>query len=144
MDRLDLAKQTYNTAKIWAEDSLIIQLCEAWIGLKQGGEDDGGYQTAFYCYDEMSQLPSANNPVILNGKAVAQAALHRWPEAEAPLTEALQTVSLDICAPPLWTGMRSEQCHNYQDPNHATPLANAAAIALLSGKPAATHSQYME
>lgn len=92
MDRLDLAKQIYSTAKIWAEDSLIIQLCEAWIGLKQGGEDDGGYQTAFYCYDEMSQLPSANNPVILNGKAVAQAAMHRWPEAEAPLAEALQTV----------------------------------------------------
>ena len=93
MDRLDLAKQTYNTAKIWAEESLIIQLCEAWIGLRQGGEDDGGYQTAFYCYDEMSQLPRANNPVILNGKAVAQAAMHRWPEAEAPLAEALQTVS---------------------------------------------------
>lgn len=94
MDRLDLAKQTYNTAKVWAEDSLIIQLCEAWIGLRQGGEDDGGYQSSFYCYDEMSQLPSANNAIVLNGKAVAQAALHRWPEAEAPLTEALQIVSV--------------------------------------------------
>lgn len=96
MDRLDLAKQTYTQAKVWAEDSLIIQLCEAWIGLRQGGEDDGGYQSAFYCYDEMSQLPSANNPVVLNGKAVAQAAMHRWPEAEAPLAEALQTVGFGV------------------------------------------------
>lgn len=94
MDRLDLAKQAYTAAKVWGEDSLIIQLCEAWIALRQGGEDDGGYQSAFYCYDEMSQLPSANNPVVLNGKAVSQAAMHRWPEAEAPLTEALQIVCL--------------------------------------------------
>jgi len=121
IDRLDLAKQTYTAAKVWAEDSLLIQLCEAWIGLKQGGEEDGGYQAAFYCYDEMSQLPSANNVVVLNGKAVAQAALHRWPEAEAPLSEAAQI-----------------------DPNHPTSLANAAALAVLSGKPAGTSDQYTE
>lgn len=92
MDRVDLARSTFRSAKVWAEDSLIIQLCEAWIGLKKGGEDEGGYQSAFYCYDEMSQLPSANNVVVLNGKAVAQAAMHRWPEAEAPLSEAIQIV----------------------------------------------------
>ena len=34
MDRLDLAKRAYEQAKLWAEDSLIIQLCEAWIGLR--------------------------------------------------------------------------------------------------------------
>ena len=120
LDRLDLAKQTYASAKVWAEDSLIIQLCEAWIGLKQGGEEDISYQSAFYCYDEISQGPSANNPTVLNGKAVSQAALHRWPEAEAPLTEA--------------AGI---------DSNHAATLANSAAIALLSGKPAGTSEQYL-
>lgn len=120
LDRLDLAKQTYASAKVWAEDSLLIQLCEAWIGLKQGGEEDTSYQSAFYCYDEISQGPSANNPTVLNGKAVSQAALHRWPEAEAPLTEA--------------AGI---------DSNHAATLANSAAIALLSGKPAGTSEQYL-
>lgn len=92
MDRLDLAKQTYSTAKVWAEDSQIIQLCEVWIGLKQGGD---AYQSAFYCYEELSQGPSANNAIALNGKAIAQAAMHRWPEAEAPLTEAIGIVSID-------------------------------------------------
>ena len=96
MDRVDLAKSTSSAAKAWAEDSLIIQLCEAWIGLRQGGDEQGGYQSAFYCYDEMSQLPGAENVVVLNGKAVAQAAMHRWPEAEAPLSEASQIV---CCAP---------------------------------------------
>lgn len=31
-----------------------------------------------------------------------------------------------------------------QEPNHATSLANSAAIALLSGKPSETHKQYLE
>lgn len=33
-DRLDLARQAYEQARTWAEDSLVIQLCEAWIGLR--------------------------------------------------------------------------------------------------------------
>jgi len=102
IDRIDLAKAAYTSAKVWAEDSTIIQLCEAWIALKEGGEE-GGYQSAFYCYDEMSQLPSANNPVVLNGKAVSQAAMHRWPEADAPLTEAGQIVRAHSCVPQLPT-----------------------------------------
>ena len=138
MDRVDLAKQTYSTAKVWAEDSQIIQLCEAWIGLKQGGE---AYQSAFFCYDELSRGPSANNAVVLNGKAVAQAAQHRWPEAEAPLSEAAGIVGLRL--PKIRLGIMLIVRH-YQDANHATTLANNAAIALLSGKSAATRDQYLE
>jgi coatomer protein complex subunit epsilon len=136
MDRADLAKQTYSTAKVWAEDSQIIQLCEAWIGLKSGGDD---YQSAFYTFSELSQGPSANNAIALNGQAVAQAALHRWPEAEAPLAEAAGIVS-----PLAFDQTAMLTMDQQQDPNHATTLANNAAIALLSGKPAATREQYLE
>ncbi|KAL7008579.1 hypothetical protein EMMF5_001841 [Cystobasidiomycetes sp. EMM_F5] len=122
LDRLDLAKSTYATAKTWAEDSLIIQLCEAWIGLKQGGQDEApGYQAAFYCYDEISGMPSANSPVVLNGKAVTQAALHRWPEAEAPLAEAANI-----------------------NANDSTTLANTSAFSVLTGKPAEASQQALE
>ena len=107
--RLDLAKAAYEQAKLWAEDSLVIQLCEAWIGLKsvsmrkwdlvfhtelihnrQGGE---AYQSAYYVYDEIAQMPNANNVIVLNGKAIAQAAQGHWPEADAALTEASTLVS---------------------------------------------------
>jgi coatomer protein complex subunit epsilon len=105
-DRLDLARQAYEQARAWAEDSLIIQLCEAWIGLRtvrapyripyettravcQGGD---AYQSAYYVFEEISQAPSANNASVLNGKAAAQAAQGNWPEAEAALAEAAQIV----------------------------------------------------
>lgn len=34
LDQLAAAQQAYQAAKVWAEDSLVIQLCEAWIGLR--------------------------------------------------------------------------------------------------------------
>lgn len=34
LDQLPIARQVYEQAKTWAEDSLVIQLCEAWIGLR--------------------------------------------------------------------------------------------------------------
>jgi len=58
--------------------------------LAQGG---AAYQSAFYVFDEIAQLPSANNVVVLNGKACAQAAMGNWPEAEAALSEANIVVS---------------------------------------------------
>lgn len=56
----------------------------------QGGD---AYQSAYYVFDEIAQLPSANNTVVLNGKAIAQACMGNWPEAEASLTEASSIVS---------------------------------------------------
>jgi coatomer protein complex subunit epsilon len=55
----------------------------------QGGE---AYQAAFYVFDEVAQLPSANNVVVLQGKAIAQAAMGNYPEADASLQEATQIV----------------------------------------------------
>lgn len=55
----------------------------------QGGD---AYQQAFYVFDEIAQLPSANNVVVLNGKAIAQACMGNWPEAEAALNEAVTVV----------------------------------------------------
>lgn len=112
LNRLEAARRVYDSAQSWAEDSFLIQLCEAWIGLMSVSRDavrwlldighhscplceQGGdaYQSAYYVYDEIAQLPSANNSIVLNGKAVAQACMGNWPESEAALTEALALVS---------------------------------------------------
>jgi hypothetical protein len=34
MNRLDMAKKTYEAAKSWGEDSLLVQLMEAWIAMR--------------------------------------------------------------------------------------------------------------
>jgi hypothetical protein len=34
LDRRDIAQTTYQSAKQWGEDSLLIQIMEAWIGMK--------------------------------------------------------------------------------------------------------------
>lgn len=73
--RLDLAEKEYLAARSWADDSLLIQLIEAWIGLAKGGR---ATQQAFYVYDELAQNPSAagtrNAVPSLIGKATALAA----------------------------------------------------------------------
>jgi len=110
LDQLASARQAYEQAKVWAEDSLVIQLCEAWIGLRTGG---AAYQAAFYVFDEIAQLPSANNVAVLNAKACAQATMGNWPEADAALVEATQI-----------------------NADYAHSLANSIAMTLPSGKPA--------
>lgn len=34
LHRLDLARQVYHSAKVWAEDAVWLQIVEAWIGLR--------------------------------------------------------------------------------------------------------------
>lgn len=34
LNRRDIAQTTYQSAKQWGEDSLLIQIMEAWIGMK--------------------------------------------------------------------------------------------------------------
>ncbi|GAA93916.1 uncharacterized protein L969DRAFT_84628 [Mixia osmundae IAM 14324] len=118
MDRVDLARKVYEASKLWAEDSLLIQLCEAWIGLRTGGEAN---QAAYYVYDEIAQLPSANNVAVLNGKAIAQAAMGHLPEAESGLIEATQL-----------------------DARHGTTIANTAALAALAGRAAASDEAFAQ
>ncbi|KAG2194659.1 coatomer epsilon subunit-domain-containing protein [Mucor mucedo] len=85
MDRLDLARNEVATVKTWAEDALLLQMMEAWVDLRVGGEK---YQEAFYIYEEFSQSNTAQTVKVLNGQAAANLALGRYPEAESLLLEA--------------------------------------------------------
>lgn len=89
--RLDLAEKEYLAARAWAEDSLLIQLIEAWIGLAKGGRST---QQAFYVYDELAQNPSAAGTVnavpSIIGKATALAANADYVGAGKQLDEALK------------------------------------------------------
>ncbi|CAH1769063.1 1186_t:CDS:2 [Entrophospora sp. SA101] len=86
LDRLDLAKRELASTKTWAEDAMLAQLIEAWVGLKTGGDK---YQEAYYIYEEIAQSPSSNTVKILNSQAVCNIHLGRYPEAESLLLEAL-------------------------------------------------------
>ncbi|ORX49908.1 hypothetical protein DM01DRAFT_1338042, partial [Hesseltinella vesiculosa] len=92
LDRLDLARNEVQKAKAWAEDALLLQLMEAWVDLRVGGEK---YQEAYYIFEEFGQSPSAQTSKVLNGQATANLALGRYPEAESLLLEALNKNSND-------------------------------------------------
>ncbi|KAI8381410.1 coatomer epsilon subunit-domain-containing protein [Radiomyces spectabilis] len=92
MDRLDLARNEVNAAKAWAEDALLLQMMEAWVGLRVGGEK---YQEAFYIYEEFGQSSASQTIKVMNGQAAAHIALGRYPEAESILLEALNKNSDD-------------------------------------------------
>ncbi|PWN95775.1 hypothetical protein FA09DRAFT_326454 [Tilletiopsis washingtonensis] len=70
--RADLAQKEYAAARQWADDSLLIQLIEAYLGLTSGGR---AAQQAYYVYDELAADPayvaSATAVPALVGKAVA-------------------------------------------------------------------------
>lgn len=110
--RLDLAEKEYLAARTWADDSLLIQLIEAWIGLAKGGRST---QPAFYVYDELAQNPSAartkNAVPSMIGKATALAANGDVEGAEKQLDEALKL-----------------------DRENAEVLANKAALAAHKGE----------
>ncbi|KAI8059827.1 coatomer epsilon subunit-domain-containing protein [Thamnidium elegans] len=85
MDRLDLARNEVATVKTWAEDALLLQMMEAWVDLRVGGEK---YQEAFYIFEEFAQSNTAQTVKVLNGQAAANLTLGRYPEAESLLLEA--------------------------------------------------------
>ncbi|CAO3684910.1 unnamed protein product [Rhizopus stolonifer] len=85
LDRLDLARNEVASVKKWAEDALQLQLLEAWLDLRIGGDK---YQEAYYIYEEFAQSNTAQTAKVLNGQAVANIALGRYPEAESLLLEA--------------------------------------------------------
>ncbi|EFP77684.1 hypothetical protein PGT21_017427 [Puccinia graminis f. sp. tritici] len=99
--RPDLARSLYTSAKAWADDAILLQMAEAWIGATTGsaagnsnGREPGGYQSAFYVFDEVTNTavtkPNQVNVVGLNGKAITQLAMGHVEEAQANLTEALK------------------------------------------------------
>ncbi|MBW0476830.1 hypothetical protein O181_016545 [Austropuccinia psidii MF-1] len=99
--RPDLARALYRSAKSWADDAILLQMAEAWISAITGsaagsasGKDPGGYQSAFYVFDEMTNTSTASPDHVnvngLNGKAVTQLAMGHVDEAQANLVEALR------------------------------------------------------
>ncbi|KAJ5744782.1 hypothetical protein N7533_009652 [Penicillium manginii] len=110
-NRSDLAIKEVQAAKRWAQDSLLVNIAESWVGLRVGGEK---YQSAFYVYEELASGPSTSAPLSIVGQAVAELHLGRLPEAEAALTAALEKY-----------------------PTDAELIANTIVLNVLAGKPSA-------
>ncbi|CEL05566.1 coatomer epsilon subunit-domain-containing protein [Aspergillus pseudodeflectus] len=108
-NRADLALKEVQAAKRWAQDSLLVNLAESWVGLRVGGEK---YQSAFYVYEELASADSTSSPLSIVGQAVAEIHLGRLPEAEAAISTALQKY-----------------------PNEAGLIANSIVLNVLAGKP---------
>ncbi|OQE41278.1 hypothetical protein PENCOP_c005G01327 [Penicillium coprophilum] len=92
-NRTDLALKEVQAAKRWAQDSLLVNVAESWVGLRVGGEK---YQSAFYVYEELASAPGTSAPLSIVGQAVAEIHLGRLPEAEAALTSALEKYPTDV------------------------------------------------
>ncbi|OJJ62765.1 hypothetical protein ASPSYDRAFT_55525 [Aspergillus sydowii CBS 593.65] len=109
-NRSDLALKEVQAAKRWAQDSLLVNLAESWVGMRVGGEK---YQSAFYVYEELASADSTSAPLSIVGQAVAEIHLGRLPEAEAAISAALERY-----------------------PNDAGLIANSIVLNVLAGKPA--------
>jgi len=107
-NRLDLALKEVQAAKSWAQDSLLVNLAESWVGLRVGGEK---YQQAFYVFEELAQAPSTSSTKSMVSQAVAEIHLGRLEEAEAALQQALA-----------------------KEPNNADCIANNIVLNVIAGK----------
>jgi len=107
-NRLDLALKEVTTARRWAQDSLLVNLAESWVGLRVGGEK---YQQAFYVFEELAQAPSTSSTQSLVSQAVAEIHLGRLEEAEAALQQALE-----------------------KEPQNADIIANMIVLNVIAGK----------
>ncbi|KAF2087400.1 coatomer subunit epsilon [Saccharata proteae CBS 121410] len=96
-NRVDLALKETQQARKWAQDSLLVNISESWVGLREGGEK---YQQAFYVFEELAQAPATQAIQSLLGQAVSELHLGRLPEAEAALQQAmaLDPKSADVIA----------------------------------------------
>ncbi|KAI2466673.1 coatomer epsilon subunit-domain-containing protein [Annulohypoxylon bovei var. microspora] len=86
-NRTDLALKEVTAARRWAQDSLLVNLAESWVGLRLGGDK---YQQAFYVFEELAQAPSTSSIVTLVSQAVCELHLGRVEEAQSALTLAVQ------------------------------------------------------
>ncbi|KAB2577206.1 hypothetical protein BFW01_g8522 [Lasiodiplodia theobromae] len=85
-NRADLAAKEAQQARKWAQDSLLVNIAESWVGLREGGEK---YQQAFYVFEELAQAPASQAVQSLVGQAISELHLGRYPEAEAALQQAI-------------------------------------------------------
>lgn len=108
LNRTDLAVKEVTAARRWAQDSLLVNLAESWVGLRLGGEK---YQQAFYVFEELAQAPSTSSIRTLVAQAVAELHLGRTEEATAALEQAIQ-----------------------KDPEYAEAIANMLVLTVITGK----------
>ncbi|KAF3936782.1 hypothetical protein ABW19_dt0203073 [Dactylella cylindrospora] len=94
-NRTDLAIKEVAAAKKWAQDSLVINIAEAWLGLRVGGDK---YQQSYYVFEELAQAPSTSSTRSLVGQAISELHLGRLPEAEVALQQALEKDKSDVPA----------------------------------------------
>lgn len=107
-NRNDLALKEVTAARRWGQDSLLVNLAESWVALRQGGEK---YQQAFYVWEELAQAPATSSIITLVSQAVAELHLGRTEEAEAALDQALK-----------------------KDPSYAQAIANLLVLNVIGGK----------
>ncbi|KAF6819539.1 coatomer subunit epsilon [Colletotrichum sojae] len=107
-NRNDLALKEVTAARRWAQDSLLVNLAESWVGLRQGGDK---YQQAFYVFEELAQAPATSSVATLVAQAVAELHLGRTEEAQAALDQALQ-----------------------KSGNYAEAIANLLVLTVITGK----------
>ncbi|PSN66158.1 hypothetical protein BS50DRAFT_574625 [Corynespora cassiicola Philippines] len=107
-NRTDLAAKEAQRARKWAQDSLLVNIAESWVGMREGGEK---YQSAFYVFEELAQTVQSQSPHSLVAQAVSELHLGRLPEAEAALQQAIAL-----------------------DPKSADTIANLVVLNTLLGK----------
>jgi len=109
-NRLDLAIKEVAAARRWAQDSLLVNLAESWVGLRVGGEK---YQQSFYVFEELAQASATSSIQSLVSQAVSEIHLGRLEEAEAVLQQAAA-----------------------KDPDNTEVLANSIVLNVIAGKDA--------
>ncbi|GAA5911679.1 hypothetical protein JCM5296_005871 [Sporobolomyces johnsonii] len=97
----------------FTSDSLLSQLLQARTHLATGPASK--YQDAYYVFEEIKGMQGGRGEGVLAGVGVSQSALGRWQEGDEAVREALE-----------------------MNPEHPTTLANSAALALHTGKPASS------
>ncbi|KAF9427498.1 hypothetical protein BGZ94_004799 [Podila epigama] len=110
MNRLDLAKKEVEACKGWAEDAMLAQLMEAWVGLRVGGGER--YQNAYYIYEEIATSSTSPTVKSMVGEAVCNIQMGQYPEAEGILQEALA-----------------------KEPNNTDAIVNQIVLSTLLSKP---------
>ena len=85
-NRTDLASNEVSSAKPWANDSLLFNLAESWVGMRTGGPR---YQQAYYVFEELAGNIATMSQTNLECQAVSELHMARLPEAETALDQVL-------------------------------------------------------
>ncbi|KAK1774147.1 coatomer epsilon subunit-domain-containing protein [Copromyces sp. CBS 386.78] len=117
-NRTDLAVKEVASARRLAQDSLLFNLAESWVGLRLGGDK---YQQAFYVFEELAQAPATSSVRSLVSQAVAELHLGRTEEAQAALDQALK-----------------------KEPGFADAIANQLVWSVITGQDPAEYKAALE